>query len=280
MNPSSRKSINAISLLRLTILFISFFSALSACKKDAPDFTDPNNYIGGILPTGTKGATGSTGATGATGSTGATGVTGSTGATGSTGSTGVTGGSSVGIYYLKGTLDGKQLNWLQINDTDGWLPGVAASKSQDAKGVVTGGIGALLTNSAPATPSIYIEFGTIHYSLDDDRSKAFTGFFNTTTVGTWAYATDYQYPLNTKSVRVTYNDATKKAYTSEGVQTGSDFKVLTVDYIPEPVPAQFGKKESVKLKVTFSCKLYPKDGTTGTLTLTNAEAVINIANEF
>lgn len=101
-----------------------------------------------------------------------------------------------------------------------------------------------------------------------DKSLYFNSSLKT---GSIPYAAVDTMIVNTKALVIKYCDKSKKEYTSIGAQTGSA-NILAVT----PVAATFGVNESLKIKITFACKLYPADGTGGTLTLTNAEATVRV----
>jgi hypothetical protein len=169
-------------------------------------------------------------------------------------------------YYFKGTLNGQALTWQATNDMTGYYTGSAGTLSND-QGVITGGLTALLSASTGLQPQLGIEFRTFQVNTSQDIPAYFNGFVNT---GAWAFATTADYPAGVKAIAIYYTDSTGKQYSSIGSQAGNSSNVAAVT----PIPAQLGTNESLKIKATFSCTLYPVDGTGSNLSLTGAEATV------
>jgi hypothetical protein len=169
-------------------------------------------------------------------------------------------------YYLKGTLNGQDLIWQVADGPQDYVTGSSSSLSR-AQGVTTGGLTALLSASTGLQPQLGIEFRTLQVDYTQDYPTYFNAFVNT---GTWVYAANNNYTAGAKAIAIYYTDAQGKAYSSIGSQTGSSANVASVTAIP----AQLGSNESLKIKLTFSCKLYPADGTGSTLSITNADATV------
>jgi hypothetical protein len=172
-------------------------------------------------------------------------------------------------YYLKGTLNNQALTWQVTDGVKDWVVGSYSSISND-KGVLSGYLGGLISASTTFKPQIGVQFRTYHLNYDQDKSAYFNSFLST---GTISFATTDNYTTGTKAFAITYVDAQGKQYSSIGTQTTSA-SIVSIS----PVAAGFGWKESEKIKVTFSCTLYPTDGTGSALTLTNAEATVRMEN--
>ncbi|HMG11123.1 MAG TPA: hypothetical protein VK609_21565 [Mucilaginibacter sp.] len=176
---------------------------------------------------------------------------------------------STGDYYFKGTLNGQALNWQETNGLDGWVTGSASATSND-QGEITGSLTALLTDSKELKPQLGVEIGMFHALPNDDKSAVFKAFVKT---GSWNFGTDHD-AVDAKFVSITYLDSQGNLYSSaKGAQTGS----INIASITS-VPAEIGREEGLKIKLTFSCTLYPIEGTGASLTLTNAEATVWLEN--
>ena len=169
-------------------------------------------------------------------------------------------------YYFKGTLNGQALTWQATNDMTGYYTGSAGMLTND-QGVITGGLTALLSASTGLKPQLGIEFRTFQVNTSQDIPTYFNGFVTT---GAWAFAANADYPAGAKAIAIYYTDASGKQYSSVGSQTGNSSNVAAVT----PIPAQLGSNESLKIKVTFGCTLYPVDGTGSNLSLTGGEATV------
>jgi len=233
-----------------TLPFSLFFACIvlfiSACKLDKPIFPKLKS----------------------TTSTGTTGT--GTGSGSGTGSGTGTGTTTSGEYYFKGTIDGQSINWQVTDNFTGWVTGSSGDGSVD-KGVYTGSLEALLSAADVYQPQLGIQFETFYIDyIQNDEPTYFNSFVNT---GAWTYtASSNDIVAGKKSLEVNYADSKGNAYTSVGVQTGSTATVLSVT----PVPAEFGINESLKIKIQFSCKLYPVGGSGNALTVTNAEATVRL----
>lgn len=178
-------------------------------------------------------------------------------------------GAVTGTYYFKGTLDGQVVNWQETAGVDGWVTGSAAATSND-EGDITGSLSALLSSAKTLQPQVGVEFGTFHALATDDKSVIFNTFV---TAGNWAFGTENN-AVDAKYVTVSYTDSDGNFYTSaKGAQTGT-VNIASVT----PVPAEPGRDAGLKIKLTFSCTLYPVEGSGAALTLTNAETTVWLEN--
>ncbi|MEP6614094.1 MAG: hypothetical protein ABJA76_19460 [Mucilaginibacter sp.] len=227
------KNLKPASFLILVILLFS------ACKKDPVDYSAYNAEHGthiGDGPIGTGGTTDQT-----------------------------------AVYYFKGTLGGKALSWIvNADESSGWVSGSALAGSRDM-GVNIMGLTALLSASENFKPQLGVEFRTVKYNFDEDKSAVFNSFITT---GAWPFATSDDYVVDKKVLIIHYTDATGKVYSSIGAQTAASPNVSTIT----KVPPELGRNESLKVKLTFSCTLYPADGTGSPVTLTGAEALVRQEN--
>jgi hypothetical protein len=170
-------------------------------------------------------------------------------------------------YYFKGTLNGHALTWqAALDGSPGYYTG-SSSNTSLYQGINTGGLTALLSAATGLTPQLGVEFRTFRADLSQDVPAYFNSFVN---IGAWVYAASSSFTAGTKAIAIYYTDATGKQYSSIGAQAASSANVLAVT----PVPAQLGIHESLKIKLTFSCTLYPTDGTGSNLSLTSAEATV------
>lgn len=174
--------------------------------------------------------------------------------------------STTGGYYFKGTLNGQALNWQVTDNQTGWVTGGGSFLSNN-QGEISGGLTASISQFGNFEPLIGIEFQTIDKKPNDDESTVFNSFVNT---GQWNLSTTGALTIGTKSIVIIYTDSNGKSYTSIGTQTGNVANVVSVNQIP----AQLGTNEGLKIKLTFSCTLYPNDGTGPALQLANAEATV------
>jgi hypothetical protein len=238
--------INILAVMKTSTFALSLVSVVfffSACKLDTPVFPK--------LRSTTAVDTTSTG----------------------TGTTGTgTGTSASSEYYFKGTMGTQAFDWGVTDDANGWVVGSSANGSTD-KGVITDGITALFSASKGYKPQFGIEFRTFQVNYDDDKSAYFNSFVKT---GAWAYAADDSYIVNKKLIAFTYTDINGKGYSSEGVQTGSSANVISVTQVP--ALSNVSLDESLKIKISFSCTLYPIDGSGDQIKISNAEAIVNLQN--
>jgi len=176
-----------------------------------------------------------------------------------------TGSTITATYYFKGTLGGQAVSWQVTDNVNGYVTGFIGNNVLYSEGLITGELSASIAAAGTAQPAIAIEFWT--YVVDDGGYVAyFNNFVNT---GTWAYLATDAFAPNTKALAINYTDGTGKQYSSIGPQS-STAKIISVSQIP----AQNGIPESLKIKLTFNCILYPTDGTGNALTLSNAEATV------
>jgi hypothetical protein len=213
---------------------------LASCKNDPPDFNDPKNYVNGTVGAG------------------------------------ATGGGKTdpipGEYYVKGTLNGQAVNWVESYDANGYLTGDALDAIRD-QGKVTAAISALFSGTGTHTQALNIQFETLNYSETDNKTTLFSSFLTT---GAWPYATAPEH-LAGKRVTVNYSlpgTGGSNSYSTRGDQSGNTFTVVSVTQ----VAAKAGADAYAKIKITFSCKLYPITGVGTPITFSNVEAVLNISN--
>lgn len=171
-------------------------------------------------------------------------------------------------YYLKGTLNGKALTW-QVDPSSVYATGTSSALSMD-KGNITGELTATISEFNNSKPLFGVEFRNIQVNTSEDITAYFNSFINT---GTWPFATSLSDLTSmAKSLVIDYTDDKGNAYSSVGPQTGNNATVVSVTQIPK----QLGTAESLKIKLTFSCQLYPVDGIGSSLTLSNAEATVHL----
>ena len=227
------KNLKPASLLILVIFLFS------ACKRDPVDYRAYNAEHGTHIGGGTGGTGGTT--------------------------------DQVAVYYFKGTLGGKALSWIvNADESSGWVSGSAVAGSRDM-GVNIMGLTALLSASEGFKPQLGVEFRTVKYNFDEDKSAVFNSFITT---GVWPFATSDDYVVDKKVLIIHYTDANGKGYSSIGAQTAAGPNVSTIT----KVPPELGRNESLKVKLTFSCTLYPADGTGSPVPLANAEALVRLEN--
>ncbi|MGN6637313.1 MAG: hypothetical protein ACTHJ8_00260, partial [Mucilaginibacter sp.] len=170
-------------------------------------------------------------------------------------------------YYIKGTLNGQVWNWQVPTDLSGYVVGSSAAVSND-QGTISGGLTALVSAASGLQPQFGIELKTFTKKEDEDAPAIFNAFVTT---GSWTYANTLDYTTGTKSVVVYYTDSNGKTYSSIGSQSGSSMSIISAKPVPGSV---YNSDSGLKVKLTFSCKLYPTDGTGNTLTITNTEATV------
>jgi len=168
-------------------------------------------------------------------------------------------------YYIKGTLNNSLIDWEVTDDNTNWIT-ATASQGSNNQGVFTGSLTAQIYAAKGYQPLIGIDFRTLYLSYEDDKTAYFNGFVTT---GSWNFASTPFYNKGSKSVIVYYTDSQGNPYSSVGAQAGS-LKVVSVTRIP----AILVNNEALKIKVAFSCTLYPLSGTGSTVTLTNVDATM------
>jgi hypothetical protein len=176
--------------------------------------------------------------------------------------------TTTGEYYFKGTLNGKALTWNVTDEFHGWVTGSSEGGGSLYQGLTIAGITALISSATTLQPQLGVEFRTFRHFYTDDKT---TDFYNFVGPGTWAYATADVFTVGAKIVIIHYTDQQGKTYSSLGTQSGS-VNILKVTQ----VPPEFGRNECLKIKVAFSCTLYPDDATGGNLTLTNVDATVRL----
>jgi hypothetical protein len=174
-------------------------------------------------------------------------------------------------YYFKGTLGGQSILW-QVDPNSynvDYAVGSASSISND-KGNESGALIATISAGQTMQPEFGVEFRTFQVNTSQDIHAYFNTFVNT---GAWAFATSTSdLSSNAKTIVIDYTDAKGNQYWSVGPQTGNSITVVSVTQIP----AGLGVNESLKIKLTFSCKLYPVTGSGNAITLSNVEATLRL----
>ncbi len=171
-------------------------------------------------------------------------------------------------YYVQGTLNHQTLNWQVPADWTGYVIGSRSSLA-NVQGTLTGGITALVSdNSHSFQPQLGIEFKTISIPMGSDVVTVLSNFL---AAGSWTCASDLNYTAGTKSVVVYYTDNTGKTYSSVGVQNGSSLTIQSATPVSGSV---YNADPGFKIKLSFSCILYPTDGTGGVLAAENVGATV------
>jgi hypothetical protein len=170
-------------------------------------------------------------------------------------------------YYFQGTLNGQVTTWQITDGVTGYVTGSSANITSN-QNVVTGGLTASVSAAAGLVPQIGIEFRTFQFDNSQGvPTTYFDGFVNT---GDWTFATTSTYTAGTKAIAVYYTDSQGNAYSSIGAQSGSSANVISVSQ----VAATLFTNESLQIKLTFNCILYPVSGTGSNITLTNGQASV------
>jgi len=188
-----------------------------------------------------------------------------------------TGTTTTATYYIKGTLNGKAFDWEADEAT--WGTGNGKNSSTDQQGVETAELQGVISSytSTQAIPSISIGIRTYQVDLNNQDEASIIAYFNGfVTTGNWNLATDNILTAGSKKIVIYYNDANGNNFSSEGIQTGNSANIISV----KQVPASLGTNESIDIKLTFSCKLYNLNGSGSSLTLSNAQASINIPDQL
>ncbi|MBS1521958.1 MAG: hypothetical protein JST50_13235 [Bacteroidetes bacterium] len=172
-------------------------------------------------------------------------------------------------YYVQGTLNHQAWNWPVPADGSGYLVGTRGALSND-QGTITGGITALVSgNNGSFQPQLGIEFKTISKPMDSDAATVLSNFITT---GSWAFSSSSSdYTVGNKSVVIYYTDNTGKQYSSIGSQSGTNFMVESKTAVSGSI---YNTDPGLKVKVSFSCILYPIDGTGGVLAAEDVEATV------
>jgi len=219
------------------LLLLSSFIFLFSCQKETS------------FETGNGSGSGTTGGTG--------------GSSGSGGSGGGSGSSSNGIYYYKATIGG--VNYYQdVTLTNNYLPGSGLGGVDDVD--LSASIDPIIP-SAKDTSSFEISKGILHnyLSVTDAQFKA---FFKP---GTYPFTTGPESDpyKNGDGIYIIWVDKQGNLWSTidgTGDQTGSSFKIISVDDAPD------GINYYIKVKMQFNCKLY-KEYTGEMKQLTNGEMV-------
>ena len=175
--------------------------------------------------------------------------------------------TSNSVYYVRGTLNGQAWNWQVPADQNTYVVGSSSILPND-QGTISGGITALVSAYPGFQPQLGIEFKTFKRGPDDDAPTVFNSFV---TAGAWAYSGTLDYTIGTKAVVIYYTDNTGKQYTSIGAQSGSSFKVESATPVMGDI---YNSDPGLRIKLTFNCVLYPRDGTGNAMTITNTEATV------
>jgi len=169
-------------------------------------------------------------------------------------------------YYVQGTLNHQPLNWQIPADGSSYTIGSSGALSNN-QGTITGGITALV--SGPGLhPQLGIEFKTISKPMGSDAATVLSNFLTT---GSWTYASDLNYTAGTKSVVVYYTDNTGTQYSSIGAENGVN---MTVESVTPVSGSVYNVDPGFKVKLSFSCILYPVNGQGGVIAAENVEATV------
>jgi hypothetical protein len=169
-------------------------------------------------------------------------------------------------YYVKATINNAPIDWEVTDNNTNWVPATASQGSSD-EGVFTGSLTAQIYGAKNYLPLIGIDFRTLYLSYEDDKTAYFNNFVTT---GAWNFAVSPFYAKDTKSVIVYYTDSNGHAYSSVSTHQTGTLKVVSVTRIP----ATLVDNEALKIKVAFSCILYPLDDSGDTIALTNVDATV------
>jgi len=170
-------------------------------------------------------------------------------------------------YYVQGTLNGQKWNWQVPADGTGYVVGSSSSLSNN-QGVISGGVTTLVSGNGGYQPQLGVEFKTINKPMGSDAATVLSNFL---TAGSWTYASDLAYTVGTKSVVVYYTDNNGKQYSSIGTQNQVSLNVLSVAPVTGSV---YNANPGFKINLSFSCVLYPTDGTGGVLAAENVQATV------
>ena len=163
-------------------------------------------------------------------------------------------GGTPGEYYFKGTIDGKQIDWkASMTSLSGYVTGSGYSGTSAY---------ALIGKMPYLTPQINLQFTANPSSTD----------FNSAVVpGDIQLATEV-FPEDTKQwLQIHYIDNDGKAYSSVDENQTGTATVLSVT----PIAANGLHSRMLKIKVVFTCMLYPTDGG-DSISLTNGEATLQV----
>jgi hypothetical protein len=175
--------------------------------------------------------------------------------------------TSTAEYYFKGSLNGTATDWEATITGTGWTAGSSAALVND-QGDISGGITAELTYF-PAQQQVFgIEFKTFDKGPDADAATVFNGFVQ---AGAWAYASTTDYIKATKSIVIYYTDSNGNQYSTIGSQTGSTANVVSAIQVTGDA---YNSDAGLKIKMTFTCTLYPVSGAGGSIKITNGEATM------
>jgi hypothetical protein len=174
-----------------------------------------------------------------------------------------------GEYYFTCSLDGTRLNWQTTDGFNGWVTGSAGATSNN-QGDITGSLIATISDSKNFQPQIGIEIGNFHVLPDGDRADAFNSLVKP---GEWNFGVENN-AIDAKFITISYVDATGKMYTSALATQAGTVTIVSAT----PIPKELGFDDSIKIKLTFSCLLYPVDKTGPPLTLVAGEATVRLEN--
>lgn len=187
------------------------------------------------------------------------------GGTGGSGGSGSGGGSgSNSTYYYKATIGG--INYYQdATLTNDYIAGSGSGGVDDVE--LSASIDPLSSNT-PNTTSFEVTKGLLHNYLSITNAR-FKAFFKP---GTYPYTTgpDSDPFKNGDGIYIFWVDKQGSLWSTtdgSGDQTGSSFKIISVDDSPDAIGRYY-----IKVKMQFNCKLY-KEGTGEMKQLTNGEMV-------
>lgn len=180
------------------------------------------------------------------------------------------------LFYFKGTLNGAPINW-EVTDGRTWSNGTTLRSELNNVGIITGSQGGTISTiraDFEVYPQIEIEFRTMQVSTLDEHRYDYLKSFVTT--GIWQFDANEDLKVGTKAIIIRYIDKNNKEYTSLGAQNGH---IITIDKVTA-TPAELGIPAGLDVKVSWSCTLYPYDGTGSPLTLTKAEALVHLEDRW
>ena len=177
-----------------------------------------------------------------------------------------------GVYYVRGTLNGQALNWQVPANGNDWVVGSRGRIGNDM-GHIIGGITALVSGYPGFKPQLGVEFKTFHRLPDGDGEAAFNNFVTT---GAWTYTNNEDYVVGKKEFAIYYMDSAGKEYSSiPGAQSGSTANIISATPVSGSV---YNADSGLKIKLTFSCTLYPVDGTGSSIKINITDATVFLDN--
>lgn len=166
-------------------------------------------------------------------------------------------GGTPGEYYFKGTINGKSEDWkASIYSLSGYLVGSGATDNS---------VFAYIGKMPQFQPELNLQFTTNPSSADFNLSVA---------PGTIPFATSFLPDATKQWLEIDYIDANGKNYSSVDQGQNGTATVLSVTKIA----ANSLHGRQLKIKVVFSCTLYPSDAS-NSITLNNGEATLQLEEQ-